>query len=84
MYLLDTKQRVKFDFFCNRFGIEYMTKSSLDIASEIYADLKHKGQMIDEGDILIASLAMEHCAMLATNNLQHFSRISKLRTETWI
>lgn len=57
---------------------------SARIGGEIYASLKKKGLLINDADILIASIAKSHDATLVTNNLSHFSRIEKLKIENWL
>jgi tRNA(fMet)-specific endonuclease VapC len=52
-------------------------------AADIYATLRRSGQLISEGDILIAGIALaNHCA-LATNNTTHYSRVPGLQLENW-
>lgn len=51
---------------------------------EIYANLKIKGQLINDADILIASIVMSYEATLVTNNVSHFSRIDGLKIENWL
>jgi len=49
------------------------------IGSEIYAALRREGKLINDADILIASIVKAHDAVLVTNNEEHFSRIEGLR-----
>src|SRR5574344_1644801 len=72
-----------FEDFCNCIGVEYQTKESMEKASEIYADLKHKGKLIEDDDILIGSLALVKNGILITNNKKHLSRINDLKIEVW-
>ncbi|MFA6937707.1 MAG: PIN domain-containing protein [Treponema sp.] len=72
-----------FEDFCNCIGVEYQTKESMEKASEIYADLKHKGKLIEDDDILIGSLALVKNGILITNNKRHLSRINDLKIEVW-
>ncbi|MDE6244097.1 MAG: hypothetical protein K2M50_00390 [Treponemataceae bacterium] len=41
--------------------------------------MKHSVELIEDDDILIAALALEHDAVLVTNNVRHFSRIEGLK-----
>ncbi len=50
---------------------------------ELKADLEKAGRTLDDADLLIASVALAHGAVLVTNNVGHFNRISKLAVETW-
>ena len=54
------------------------------IGGEIYAGLKKEGRLINDADILIASIVKAHDAVLVTNNLGHFSRIQGLKVENWL
>jgi len=49
----------------------------------IKADLKQKGQIILDADLMIASIAIAYNLTLVTNNTKHFERIPKLRLENW-
>lgn len=57
---------------------------STRIGGEIYATLKRKGRLINDADILIASIVKRHEAILVTNNVSHFSRIEGLKVENWL
>ncbi len=74
----------KFDTFCRVFGIVYLDQAALDKASEIYSDLKKKGQLIEDADILIAAIALTNNAMLVTDNVSHFKRVAGLKLENWV
>ena len=54
------------------------------IGGEIYADLRHKGKLINDADIIIASIVKSYHAILVTNNEEHFSRVNGLRIENWL
>jgi len=53
------------------------------IAGRIAADLARKGKMLEHMDILTAAIALKYNATLVTRNIRHFSRIPKLRIESW-
>ncbi len=57
---------------------------SARIGGMIYADLKGKGNLINDADILIASIVKSYNAVLVTNNEIHFKRISGLKVENWL
>jgi predicted nucleic acid-binding protein len=48
--------------------------------ARIRGELRAKGQIIGDPDILIAATALQHDLTLLTFNLRHFSRISDLKT----
>jgi predicted nucleic acid-binding protein len=57
---------------------------SARIGGMIYADLKSRGNLINDADILIASIVKSYNAVLVTNNEAHFKRISGLKVENWL
>lgn len=54
------------------------------IGGQIYAALKKQGKLINDADIMIASIVKAHDAVLITNNEEHFSRIQGLQIENWL
>ena len=74
----------EFEVLCKKFGLELLGAQRIfDIASQIYADLKQKGQLIEDADILIASTALCRNFVLVSND-SDFDRIQGLRTENWL
>ena len=58
-----------------------------EIYGQIKANLERKGHSKDDFDILIASISLYNNAVLVTNNMQHFQKISELtglKLENWI
>ena len=53
-------------------------------AGEIYADLRRKGKLISDADILIAAIAVTNDSILVTNNTEHFRRVEGLKFENWL
>jgi len=49
----------------------------------IRADLSTQGKIIGPNDLMIASIAKAHDAVLVTNNMKGFSRITGLRLVDW-
>jgi len=54
------------------------------MGGEIYALLRKEGRLINDADILIASIVKAYDAVLVTNNEEHFSRIKGLKIENWL
>ena len=48
------------------------------------AELEEKGEPLDDLDLEIASIALEHDLPLVTNNEKHFKRVKDLELENWI
>jgi len=57
---------------------------SVKRAAEVYAILRQQGQLISEGDLLIAGIALANNCVLVTNNISHFERIPNLEVENWL
>ncbi len=59
-----------------------------EFAAKTYGRIRHelklRGTLIGEMDLLIASLALNHKAILVTHNTKHFSRVSSLMIEDWV
>ncbi|HAS51934.1 MAG TPA: VapC toxin family PIN domain ribonuclease [Gammaproteobacteria bacterium] len=77
------KQLAAFDLFCQNSEILPITEEVISHASDIYAILHQRGQLIGDADLLIAATALDHDLILATNNENHFSRVSNLRIDNW-
>jgi tRNA(fMet)-specific endonuclease VapC len=48
------------------------------------ADLRKTGQLIEDMDLMIASIAIHHRMTLVSNNVRHFQRIKDLKLENWL
>jgi tRNA(fMet)-specific endonuclease VapC len=64
--------------------IQPLQKLELDDATmerfaEVRADLRRRGQLIPDFDLLIAATALRHDLTVLTYNLRHFSRIPNLK-----
>jgi len=55
----------------------------VEIASEIYADLRSRGCLIQDADILIAATAIAQNWILVSND-SDLSRVQRLRLENWL
>lgn len=55
----------------------------IDRAAEIYADLRRRGKIIPDNDIMIAATALAHRLILVTDD-KHFDRIPGLSVENWL
>ncbi len=62
-----------------QFPVLPLSIKSAYIAATIYSDLQKKGQMIELNDIYIAAITLEHGAELATDNVNHYQRVSLLK-----
>lgn len=67
----------------NKIKTLHTTSGVSSIYGKIKAELEAKGQMLDDADILIASIALANNATLVTNNSGHFKRIRDLKIANW-
>ena len=58
-------------------------KDILDRAANIWAKLRQKGQLIEDADILIASIAIVKGYVLVSDDT-HFQRVPDLTLENWL
>jgi len=77
------KQLMSFLEFSAQNVVLSLTEESVTTSAEMYAELRKKGQPIDDIDLLIAGIAVSNDLVLATNNEGHFKRIRELRVENW-
>jgi tRNA(fMet)-specific endonuclease VapC len=60
------------------------SEKSAEVFGRFKSVLKSKGNIIEDFDILIASIAFTNNYILVTNNPKHFQRIKELQIENWI
>ena len=60
------------------------SNDSAELFGKIKAKLKTSGCMIEDFDILIASIAIVNGCILVTNNVHHFERIDEIKLENWL
>jgi tRNA(fMet)-specific endonuclease VapC len=76
-------QLARFLAFANRNVIVPLTLEVIDIATDSYADLRRRGQPVDDIDLLIAATAVAGDFVLVTQNTKHFKRIAGLSVVDW-
>ena len=77
------KQLGAFLEFASHNLIYNLSQKSTEISAELYAKLRKKGTPVDDIDLLIAGIALEHDFVLVTNNTSHFARIAGLEISNW-
>ena len=77
------RQSAAFERRCRLSEVLPLTDPMVVRAAEIYVDLKQKGRLISDADILIAATALAHGLILVTNNTAHFQRVPGLRLQSW-
>jgi tRNA(fMet)-specific endonuclease VapC len=79
-----TAQLGRFTLLCEKFGLILLdTQSIFDEAAKIYANLQQKGQLIEDADILIASVVKTWDSILVSDDTD-FHRIQGLRIQNWL
>jgi tRNA(fMet)-specific endonuclease VapC len=58
--------------------------SSAEAFGRFKSKLRSEGKIIEDFDILIASIAFVNNCILVTNNPNHFERIDELKIENWV
>lgn len=79
-----TKQLNIFDELCKKIRILFLDDHEIfDKASEIYADLRQRGELISDADILIAATALTRGLALVSGDAD-FLRIEGITIENWL
>jgi tRNA(fMet)-specific endonuclease VapC len=78
------KQVHSFNLLCGSSQVLPLTSEVSSRAAELYADLRRRGQLIDDADIPIAATALEHDCGALTHNTAHCRRVSGLHVEDWL
>jgi len=79
-----TSKLTTFQKLIEKSEIEDISKDTMDRASDIYANLRKQGTLIEDADILLAATAMEKGVVLITDNTAHFRRIKGLKIDNWL
>lgn len=61
----------------------HTSEEAAEIFGRLKASLRGVGRLLDDADLLIASIALAHRATLITHNTRHFARIKELAIEDW-
>ncbi|OHB77605.1 MAG: hypothetical protein A2Z34_00180 [Planctomycetes bacterium RBG_16_59_8] len=62
----------------------HTSQETAPVYGALKADLSQRGEVLDDADILIASIALVHRRVLVTHNTKHFHRIPGLSIEDWV
>jgi len=74
----------KFERFCNDLGVIWLDSQDIfDEAASMYADLKRRGLLIGDADILIAAIARTRDLVLVTTD-PDFERLAGIEIQNWL
>jgi predicted nucleic acid-binding protein len=77
------RQSRDFEELCKKCPIGVASQAVFDAAVSIHVDLKAKGRLCDDMDILIAAFCQTYDLTLVTNNTRHFETIPGLSLADW-
>jgi len=83
-YIDNEKKLRDFEELMDKSEIITLDREIIDKASGIYADLKRRGELVEDADILIAASCPVEGMILVTDNEEHFRRIENLEVENWV
>jgi len=64
--------------------VHSLNNDVINIAADIYTDLRRNGITIGDSDILIAAIVIANDGTLVTNNTKHFGNIKQLKVVNWL
>ena len=73
----------EFSDFLKNVAVFSLDDDTVQIAADIYADLRKLGISIGDADILIAAIVITNKGKLITNNTRHYNNINGLIIENW-
>lgn len=79
-----SSQLAAFERLCAVSNVMPLSDEAIVAATEVYADLYRRGELIGDADILIAATAMVNAMTLVSSNERHFRRVIGLRLENWL
>ena len=65
-------------------GVIGLDKGIVRLFGDFKAQLRRRGELIDDFDLLIAATAHHYQLTLVTHNLDHFGRLPVLQLEDWV
>jgi tRNA(fMet)-specific endonuclease VapC len=83
-YVKACQRQVVFDEFCRLNNVIFLDQAACRKAAQVYANLRRRGNLIPDADILIAGIALAGDYVLVTQNVKHFERIAGLKVENWV
>jgi len=76
-------KEILFKRFLEKIPVFPLDDDVIELAANIYADLRVSGITIGDADIIIASTVIRNNGKLATNNVKHYRNIKNLKLVDW-
>jgi predicted nucleic acid-binding protein len=73
-----------FKQFLEKINVFSLDDKTIELAADIYADLRKNGKIIGDADILIAAIVIMNRGTLISNNAKHYENIQKLHLINWL
>jgi len=77
-------KEIVFKEFLENITIYTIDDDVIELAADIYADLRESGKTVGDADILIAATVIKNNGKLASNNTKHYKDIEKLKLLNWL
>jgi tRNA(fMet)-specific endonuclease VapC len=78
------KKENKFKEFLEDTMVFAIDDDVINIAADLYSDLRKKGKSIGDADILIAAVVIKNNGVLVSNNTKHYEDIETLKLVNWV
>ncbi len=72
-----------YNIFFETFDILPFGSREATIFAQLKANLANEGKIVEDADLMIASVALTNNLTLVTNNTKHFARIPGLKRANW-
>ena len=73
----------RFKSFLEDISVLDFDKNAAEKFAQLKSKLKQEGNLIEDMDLMIASICLTTNSVLVSNNTKHFSRIEELKIENW-
>ena len=70
--------------FIEKINVFSIDDEIIELAADIYADLRKTGKTISDADILIAAIVIMNEGTLVSNNTKHYKNIRNLQLVNWL
>jgi len=78
------KKEKQFKEFLEDVTVFTIDNDVIDIAANLYSNLRKSGKTIGDADILIAAVVIRNNGTLVSNNKKHYEGINQLKLINWI